>query len=541
MSAGTYMYLLTCCSCIGGFLFGYDTGVISGALVSMKFATDNFNLTPFESETVVSSAIIGAILGAAAGGYGNDWVGRKPMILLSSALFTVGAIGMGLAPSFALLVLGRFIVGLAIGISSMTIPVYIAEASLPEQRGTLVSLNTLMVTGGQFFAAVFDGVLSTTPDGWRYMLGLVALPSAIQFAGFLYLPESPRWLMEKGFDTQAHAVLYLLRGDTKGSLVDHEWSQMQDAAATKDTPASASPWWAQLQYPGVKRALFLGCGLQVLQQLCGINTVMYYGATIVQLAGFTQPSTAIWIAALVAFSNFAFTFVGIYLVDRSVYLLLNTSWSKLADRSGRRPLTLWSLAGVVVSLVALGLAFYMAQYASMPLQGVDSCSAMRTCFDCVANAGCGVCGNQCVPGTPLGGPTAPITDCPLDGFRSCPSSSGWSVVIVVALFVYLACFASGMGCMPWTINAEIYPLHARSLAIGLATTSNWVSNLVVSYTFLTIVSVLAPYGAFWLYAAFASIGFVLVAKYLPETKGVSLEDIPLLFLPATHANYKPLH
>ncbi|RHY68786.1 hypothetical protein DYB34_008055 [Aphanomyces astaci] len=428
----------------------------------MQATGNQFLLTPWQSETVVSAAILGAIVGAAAGGFGNDPVGRKPMILLSSALFTIGAIAMGLASTVTALVVGRFVVGIAIGISSMTIPVYIAETSLPgaytssillhvdaciEFRGTLVSLNTLMVTFGQFFATVFDGVLSSTPDGWRYMLGAVALPSSIQFVAFLVLP------------------------------------------------------------------------------------------------GFSDPSTAIWLAAVVAFSDFAFTFVGIYLVDRL----------------GRRPLTLGSLLGVIVSLLALGGAFYMARLTSMQLRGGDSndgCGRLTACFDCAASAACGICDAVCVPGTATG--PQGYYSCLSYTYQTCPSqatavaSSMWQVVIVVALFVYLACFASGMGTRRTTLrrqkaNCYVLRMHAvdnqrRNLppAIGAATTANWVSNLLVSYTFLTIVAVLGPHGAFWLYAAIAAMGGMLVFAHLPETKGVLLEDIPMLFLPPDHANYEPL-
>ncbi|KAF0704684.1 hypothetical protein AaE_014813 [Aphanomyces astaci] len=500
----TNVYVLTCCACIGGFLFGYDTGVISGALVSMQASGNQFLLTPWQSETVVSAAILGAIVGAAAGGFGNDPMGRKPMILLSSALVTIGAIAMGLASTVTALVVGRFVVGIAIGISSMTIPVYIAETSLPEFRGTLVSLNTLMVTF-----------------------------------------ESPRWLYDKGLVTQAHYVLAHLRGQKSDSF-ELEWATMLQIKSHQ----SQSSTWQDLRHPVVTRALVLGCGLQVpppcihqiivpdvelsmkvLQQLCGINTVMYYGATIMQMAGFSDPSTAIWLAAVVAFSDFAFTFVGIYLVDRL----------------GRRPLTLGSLLGVTVSLLALGGAFYMARLTSMQLRGGDSndgCGRLTACFDCAASAACGICDAVCVPGTATG--PQGYYSCLSYTYQTCPSqstavaSSMWQVVIVVALFVYLACFASGMGCMPWTINAEIYPLHVRSVAIGAATTANWVSNLLVSYTFLTIVAVLGPHGAFWLYAAIAAMGGMLVFAHLPETKGVLLEDIPRLFLPPDHANYEPL-
>ncbi|KDO32362.1 hypothetical protein SPRG_02839 [Saprolegnia parasitica CBS 223.65] len=507
------LMLLTCCSCIGGFLFGYDTGVISGALVSMQGADGGFSLTTLQSETVVSAAIVGAILGAAMGSYGNDRFGRKPMILASSTLFTLGAAAMGLASTLSILIAGRFLVGIAIGVSSMTVPVYIAEASHPASRGTLVSLNTLMITGGQFAASVFDGFLSTTPQGWRYMLGLVAIPSVLQFIGFLLLPESPRWLNDKGFRAEAQDALLQIRGS--GDIYD-EWELMVAEADASD--AREKHFVSDLNTPAVLRALTLGCGLQILQQLCGINTVMYYGATIVQMAGFTDPSTAIWLAAVVAFSNFAFTFVGIFLVDRA----------------GRRPTTLWSLAGVVLTLTALGTAFHLAESVSIPVHGLGACASLSTCFDCVASPGCGYCAatQTCLPGSDV---------TPLDSFlceskrlnwsfHTCPTkSSVYSWLIVGAMFSYLACFASGMGCMPWTINAEIYPTSVRSAAIGLATTSNWVANLVVSYTFLTITEALSPAGAFYLYAGIAALGFLWLCHALPETKGLALEDIQRIF------------
>ncbi|OQS05802.1 proton myo-inositol cotransporter [Thraustotheca clavata] len=519
--ASSCLTLLTCCSCIGGFLFGYDTGVISGALVSMK--SSGFNMTTFETETIVSATIIGAILGASIGGYGNESVGRRPMILFSSALFTFGAVAMGYAKTLGLLIAGRFIVGLAIGISSMTVPVYIAESSPFHSRGTLVSLNTLMVTGGQFFASLFDGVLSTTPDGWRYMLGLVAVPSVLQFLGFLLLPESPRWLIGKGHRSAAQQALIRIRGNQD---ILEEWELM--VAESDELDQRSQHIFKDLMQPPVLRALILGCGLQILQQLCGINTVMYYGATIIQMAGFTDPSTAIWLAAIVAFSNFAFTFVGIFLVDRA----------------GRRTTTLWSLAGVVLTLTALGTTFYMAKKTSIEAYGVGDCSGFTTCFDCVASPGCGFCAatSKCIPGNEV----TPLNSMMCENkalnwsFRSCPrASETWSYLIVASMFTYLACFASGMGCMPWTINAEIYPTRVRSVAIGAATTSNWVSNLVVSYTFLSITEVLSPFGAFWLYAGIALLGFIWLYNALPETKGVPLEDIARLFERPTD-NYERL-
>ncbi|RLN37274.1 hypothetical protein BBJ28_00010301 [Nothophytophthora sp. Chile5] len=505
------LYLLTLCATIGGFLFGYDTGVISGALVLLK-SPDAFNLTAVQSESVVSAAVGGAIAGAALSSCGNHMFGRRRVILLSSALFAVGSGLMAMAETFTELLVGRLVVGLGIGFASMTVPLYIAEASPPHIRGRLVSLNSALITGGQFFASVLDALLADTDEGWRYMLGLAAIPAIVQFLGFLALPESPRYLMSKDKKQEARSALVQIRGTQEvGVELDHIEADVQ-RANKQDANI-----WEDIRSPAVLQALTLGCFLQCLQQLCGINTVMYYGASIIQMAGFTDPTTAIWLSALVSFSNFIFTFVGIYLVDRS----------------GRRKLTLGSLAGVFLSLVALGGSFYAAEMQSPTTTGTGVCSGISTCFDCVANAACGFCSSMetdlCMPGTTTSSSQGFCSGSSWS-YQSCPNDSGitgWA--IFAALFVYLACFASGMGCMPWTINAEIYPLHVRSFALSISTSVNWLSNLLVSFTFLSIIEVLAPYGAFWLYAIIALLGLAYLWKELPETKGLELEEIQRIF------------
>ncbi|KAL7680044.1 putative major facilitator, sugar transporter, major facilitator superfamily [Plasmopara halstedii] len=521
-----FLYLLTLCSTLGGFLFGYDTGVISGVLVLLK-DPQSFHLTNFESETVVSAAIFGAILGAALSSCGNHIFGRRPVILLSSIMFAIGSSFMAVATSFIELLVGRLIVGIAIGFASMTVPLYIAEVSPPNIRGQLVSLNTALVTGGQFFAGVLDALLADVHDGWRYMLGLAAIPALLQFCGFLLLPESPRYLLSEERRDDALKALKQIRGnDEIQTEIDHIETELLHARVQRVNI------WDAFRSRGVLRALRLGCFLQALQQLCGINTVMYYGASIIQLAGFTKPTTANYLSMLVSFSNFIFTFVGIHLVDRK----------------GRRLLTLGSLIGISLSLLALGASFYAAELQSMKAVGIGECSRITTCLDCITSANCGFCSEGqvsqvsaltdtlCLPGT-LAAPTQGSCTETNWAFISCPSESrtaGW--IVLVTLFVYLACFASGMGCMPWTINAEIYPLHVRNFALSIATSVNWLFNLIVSFTFLTIVDTLKPYGAFWLYASFALIGLVILWNELPETKGLRLDEIQRIFDMSNHIN-----
>jgi len=203
-----YMYLLTMLSCIGGFLFGYDTGIISGAII---FIQRDFQLDSQSQELIVGITVGGALLSSSIAGLLSDWYGRKVLILFSSFVFAIGAVLMSLADEIEILLLGRFITGLAVGIASFAMPIYVSEAAPAPSRGFLVTCINVAITLGQLIAAITAGILSTTPEGWRYMLGLAAIPAFFQFAGFLMLPESPRWLIEKGMTDLAILALQKLR------------------------------------------------------------------------------------------------------------------------------------------------------------------------------------------------------------------------------------------------------------------------------------------------------------------------------------------
>ncbi|KAE8673862.1 Inositol transporter 1 [Hibiscus syriacus] len=213
-----YVLGLTVIAGIGGLLFGYDTGVISGALLYIKDDFEVVNQSSFLQETIVSMALVGAIIGAASGGWINDAYGRKKATLLADVVFTAGAVVMAAAPDPYVLILGRFFVGLGVGIASLTAPIYIAEASPSEVRGGLVSTNVLMITGGQFLSYLVNLAFTEfwrhhIPDKygvkgtWRWMLGVSAIPAVIQFFLMLCMPESPRWLFMKNEKDKAIAVL----------------------------------------------------------------------------------------------------------------------------------------------------------------------------------------------------------------------------------------------------------------------------------------------------------------------------------------------
>ncbi|KAI4899795.1 hypothetical protein NFI96_001144 [Prochilodus magdalenae] len=219
-----FVYVLAAFSALGGFLLGYDTGVLSGAVLLLKRES---NVTALWQELLVSSGVAAAALSALAGGSLNGLLGRRVCVLIASCVFAIGGVVLSAAPGKEVLLVGRLLVGLGLGINSMTVPVYIAEASPPHLRGQLVTVNTLFITAGQFVASLIDGAFSYVQHGgWRYMLGLSAVPALVQFFGFLFLPESPRWLIQKGLTQKARRVLSQIRGNQN---IDEEYDSIKSS------------------------------------------------------------------------------------------------------------------------------------------------------------------------------------------------------------------------------------------------------------------------------------------------------------------------
>jgi SP family galactose:H+ symporter-like MFS transporter len=333
-NSGRFVYVVAIVSALGGLLFGYDTGVISGAIL---FIEKDYALSNLLVGIVVSAVLIGAVIGAAVAGYLADLVGRRKMIIVAAIVFILGAIGTALTPNVLLLIAGRIIVGLAIGIASMTAPLYISEVAPANARGSLVSLNQLAITIGIVVSYLVDYALAPT-QGWRSMLGLAAIPALILALGMLPLPDTPRWLMNHNEPEKARVVLNRIRvgGDAEKELGEIQKSLKEQKAGR-----------AELLTPIVKPALIIGVALAIFQQVTGINTVIYYAPKIFQFAGISSSSAAIFSTLLVGVVNVAFTVVAIILLDRV----------------GRRPLLLVGLAGMVFSLTLLGVSFYLSNLA----------------------------------------------------------------------------------------------------------------------------------------------------------------------------------
>ena len=312
---------------LGGLLFGYDTGVISGALLFLK---EEFALTPLMQGVTTGVVLAGATVGAACGGALADRYGRKAVIIATAALFSLGALFSALAPSLLVLIGARAVVGLAIGITSMLTPLYLAELAPAEKRGAVVSFNQFCITSGILLSYLVDYLLADVAGGWRWMLGVGLVPGVVLGGGMLVLPESPRWLLGRGRAEEAAAALHRLRGGDVGGEID---------ALRRDLSADAkAPDWSQLLRPGARRALIVGFGLAVCQQITGINTVIYYAPIIFQQAGLASAPASLAASAGLGLVNVIITVVAI----------------RLLDRAGRRLLLLSGLLVMGAALIVLG-------------------------------------------------------------------------------------------------------------------------------------------------------------------------------------------
>jgi sugar porter (SP) family MFS transporter len=355
-------------------------------------------------------------------------------------VFALGALASAASPTATLLIVSRFVIGLALGASSMCVPTYLAEMSPKQSRGRLVSMNQFLITVGILVSYGIDFALKGS-HGWRWMLGLAALPAALMFAGLLTLPESPRWLFARGRDEDAHDVLARTR---PADEVDDEAREINETIEVESTAS-----WRDVFKPALRPALRVGVGVPAINQLVGVNAIIYYTPTILHQTGFGN-SASILGSVGVGTMNVLLTFIAILLIDRI----------------GRRPLVLVGVGTLTVALAVLGALYLL------------------------------------------------------------PSQHGAvGVMIVVGLCVYISAFAASLGIAIWLFTSEVYPTEVRGKGSSLGVITHWSLDFVISITVLTLISTITATGMFWLYGAFAVAGFFYLRRFLPETRGRSLEDI----------------
>ena len=313
---------------LGGLLFGYDTGVVSGALLFVK--KDFGGLSSFQEELITSLLLVGAVVGALLAGRVADLIGRRLTVLITAVIFVVGVLLAAFTPTFPVLLVARIVIGLAVGSASMVVPLYIGEVVPPRVRGGLVSLNQLAITAGILVSYLIDYGLSGSAN-WRLMFGLAAIPAVLLFVGMLFQKESPHWLIRQDRIDEARDVLKRVRNDDDD--IDGEIHDVQEVSRKQAGTR-------ELLSPSIRPLVFVGVMLAVFQQITGINTVIYYAPTLLQGAGFGS-SAALLANVVNGAVNVGMTIVAIWLLDRA----------------GRRPLLLSGTAGMAVGMAITACAF----------------------------------------------------------------------------------------------------------------------------------------------------------------------------------------
>ena len=321
-SSGRRIYFF---GALGGLLFGYDTGVISGALLFIK---DDFGISPFLQGAIVAALLLGAMIGAALAGPLSDRLGRRRLIVTAAIVFTLGALGAALAPSVWPLIAARFVLGLAVGSAALVVPLYLSEIAPAPIRGAVASLNQLMIVIGILAAYLVNAALASSGE-WRVMLGAAMVPSLILLFGMLFMPETPRFLVREGEEEEAREVLDEVR---EGERPEQEVSEIRDVDEKEGEGGLR-----ELKAGWLRPALIVAIGLAVFQQLIGINTIIYYAPTTLTKVGYGNAG-AIYANIAIGVLNVVMTVVAI----------------RIIDRVGRKPMLLTGLIGMVTSLLVLG-------------------------------------------------------------------------------------------------------------------------------------------------------------------------------------------
>lgn len=438
-------------STFGGLLFGYDTGVINGALPYMSEA-DQLNLNSFTQGLVTSALLFGAAFGAVFGGRLSDYNGRRKTILYLAILFFVSTIGCAVSPNATIIIIFRFLLGLAVGGASVTVPTYLAEMSPAESRGKMVTQNELMIVTGQLLAFTFNAIIGNAlgehPHVWRYMLPIAAIPAIFLFFGMLRVPESPRWLVSKGKNNDALSVLQKIRESkrAKSELQEIENAYEKEAKMEKAT-------FKDLTVPWVRRVVFLGIGIAVVQQITGVNSIMYYGTEILKDAGFQTEAALIGNIGNGIISVLA-TIVGIWLLGKA----------------GRRPMLITGLVGTTTALLLIGIF-------SIVFEG----------------------------------------------------SSALPYIILALTITFLAFQQGAISPVTWLMLSEIFPLRLRGLGMGVTVFCLWGVNFLVGLTFPVLLASIGLSTTFFVFVVLGIGAIIFVKKYLPETKGLTLEQLEQRF------------
>lgn len=449
-------------------LLGYDIGVMSGAQIYIK---KDFKCTDVQIEILVGILNVYSLVGSAAAGKTSDWIGRRYTIVLAGAIFFVGAILMGFATNYAFLMVGRFVAGIGVGYALMIAPVYTAEVSPASARGFLTSFPEVFINSGILLGYVSNFAFSKLPLhlGWRFMLGIGAIPSVFLALGVLGMPESPRWLVMQGRLGDAKIVL-----DRTSDSLEESKLRLADIKEAAGIPEDCNDdivqvskrkdedaIWKELLVhptPTVRHILIAGVGIHFFQQASGIDAVVLYSTKIFEKAGIAKDTPKLLATIAVGFVKTMFILVATFFLDKV----------------GRRPLLLSSVAGMIVSLMGLGIGLTVIDQSDHKIM--------------------------------------------------------WAVAFCIATVLsYVAFFSIGMGPITWVYSSEIFPLRLRAQGCSIGVAMNRVVSGVISMTFISLSDAITIGGAFFLFTGIAIVAFVFFYTLFPETHGRNLEEVEQLF------------
>ncbi|MCL7028258.1 hypothetical protein MKW94_021206 [Papaver nudicaule] len=443
-------------------LLGYDIGVMSGAVLFIK---DYFKLTDVEVEILVGSLNVCSIIGSILSGKTSDWIGRRYTIVLAALTFLIGALLMGLAPSYPFLLAGRVVAGIGVGYSLMVSPVYTAELSPAATRGFLSSLPEVFITVGILVGYISNYALSGVQPkiNWRIMLGIAVFPAFAIGVGVLTMPESPRWLVMKGRIDEARRVL---RKTSNGE----EEAEFRLQEISKDisggSGSGSSNWkgqgaWRELlcrPSRPIRRILIAAVGINFFMQASGNDAVIYYTPQVFKAAGIKKKKQLVGVTVIMG-------------IAKSSFVLISAAF---LDRFGRRPLLLLGTIGMTISLAGLGVGSkYLASATTKPIWAIALC--------------------------------------------------------VVAVCADVSFFSIGLGPVTWVYSSEIFPNRLRAQGTSIAVSVNRLVSGAVSMSFLSISERISFAGTFFILSGITALGSLFFYLYLPETKGKNLEDIGALF------------
>lgn len=445
--SGRYLVVIVIAAATGGLLFGFDTAIISSCLLFIGNDLGHY-LKPIEAETITSVTSVTALLGSVFAGALADRYGRRNVLAACCAIFIFSAILTGFAQSVAQLVWGRAILGIAVGGASMVTPVFISEVSASKARGRLLACNSLSCTGGQLVAYLLANMLKNTKNNWRILFLLAGVPPTLFLLVVRFIPESPRYSVMQGDFQSAERALHRIYPRATHSQVQDKILLLQAGAQQAQELRNSNFWEVVRSKKSTQNALLVGLVLMFIQQCVGFNAFMYYSGIIFKELGFDDP---IFASISIALTNFVFSFVPFFLVDKigRRNTLLRTSW--------------------LLSVALFGAA---AVYSI---------------------------------GTPFS-----------------------NFLVLVAIVVYVAAYASGLGTIPWS-SVELLPLEARAVGGTIIACCNWSANFVISLSYLSLVDRLSAGTTFVIFGVSCICSWIWIYRSYPDVTGIPLEQVSQVF------------